>query len=75
MFRGAYTEHHHFAKSVILETSYEPNRENMVTWIRVYPSEEHYLIELSVVTKIFYVCVVQYMWLVEFLILIDLNLT
>lgn len=47
----------------------------MVTRIRVYPLEQHYLIELSVVTKIFYVCVVQYMWLVEFLILIDLNLT
>lgn len=60
---------------MILETSCKPNRENMVTRIRVYPLEQHYLIELSVVTKIFYVCVVQYMWLVEFLILIDLNLT
>ena len=51
MFRGAYTEHHDFAKSVILETSYKPNRENMVTRIRVYPLEQHYLIELSVVVE------------------------
>lgn len=75
VLRGAYTKHHHFAKSVILETSYKPNRENMVTQIRVYPLDQHYLIGLSVVTKIFCLCCPVYVACVEFFILIGLNLT
>lgn len=57
-------KHHHFAKSVILETYYKPNRESMVIQIKVYPLEQCYLIELSVVTKMVCVCVIQYTWLV-----------
>lgn len=47
----------------------------MVTQIRVYPLDQHYLIGLSVDKNIQCLCCPVYVACVEFLILIVLNLT